>query len=161
MSWNNDDGLVVLFGDEQGAVTPAGSPAQAGEYKTIVYDVASADLPAHTVTADTILGGYANVAIPAGAFLASATLEVTTAFAGATGTLTIGTVTQAAVTIDSDGIDAAIAVTAIDAVGDTIACDGALIGTVLAADSFVSVNVGTATFTAGKARLTVKYRVPA
>ena len=66
--------------------------------------------------------------IPANSFIVSATLRVLTAIDGTTPTLTIGLVEKDGTTIDADGIDAAIAESAIDAVGETVLCDGALVG---------------------------------
>lgn len=106
-----------------------------------------------------------NAAIPSGAWIKSATLFVKTAFVGATGTLTIGLYDKAGTAIDADGIDAAIAVTAIDAVGDVVLCNGALVGGLVTGVSSLTTDSGmyigalsaTANFTAGAARLVVEY----
>jgi len=60
---------------------------------------------------------------------------------------------------DMNGIDAAIAVTAIDAIGDKVACDGVLIDTVIAENQYVSAKGHASNaFTAGAADLVIKYR---
>ena len=66
---------------------------------------------------------------------------------------------------DADGIDATIALTAIDAIGDHVLCDGAKVGSgsgVLAGtgsrDLYVSALYATAAFTAGEAELAIVYR---
>lgn len=166
--WVNNDGLRIRFGTGEAQVGRAGSLASLGAFREVVVDVVAADLKAHDDSTDpTTILDY-QTRIPAGAWLESATLVVETAFAGATATLDIGLVQasdqEAAFTDeDDDGIDSAIAVTAIDAVGDTITCDGALIGTTLGTDSggyLVTAEAGTATFTAGTAKLVIKYREP-
>jgi hypothetical protein len=81
-------------------------------------------------------------------------------FAGATAALNIGLQTAAGVAIDADGIDVAIAVTAIDAIGDVVACNGAAVGgivTVGTAPAYVSLDYDTAAFTAGTAKLVIEY----
>jgi len=66
---------------------------------------------------------------------------------------------------DADGIDATIALSAINAIGEHVACDGALVGSNAAFTAgtgdrplFVSCSYGTAAFTAGNADLVIKYR---
>ncbi len=87
-----------------------------------------------------------------------ATLRILEAFVGGT-TVTIGLETTAGGTIDADGIDATIATAVIDAVGDTVNCDGALVGLLVgigAADANVVVTTA-GTYTAGKAVLEIVY----
>lgn len=134
-----------------------------GAVREVRMKITGADLADAPVFAD--LAGAAT--IPAGAYVKSATFIVTTAFAGATATLDIGfsyNNSGAIANLDDDGIDAAIAVTAIDAAGDVITCDGALVGTVLAAtaDEYAIVpSYDTAAFTAGEGELVVEYILPA
>ncbi len=98
--------------------------------------------------------------IPANSFIESATLRVLTAIDGTTPTLTIGLVEKDGTTIDADGIDAAIAESAIDAIGETVLCDGALVaklvGTGAEAGQLVVTTGGTVT--AGKFSLEIVYR---
>lgn len=100
--------------------------------------------------------------IPANAFITKATLEVTTAFtSGGAATLTIGLVEPDGTPIDPDGIDAAIALTAIDAVGERVLCDGDLVtglAGIGAAAGQIIATFGTAAFTAGAATLTIEYQ---
>ena len=61
--------------------------------------------------------------------------------------------------IDADGIDAAIAKTAL-AANTAVACNGALVGvkaTVGAADAYISFRLRTAVFTAGAGKLVIEY----
>ncbi len=156
----NSDGLSVNYGIKPKAY--GGHVGNDGALHQLELEIEFGEGLPTIADGNTMIGGHVGGAamIPSGALLRSATLIVTTAFAGATATLDIGTMTQAGVAIDEDGIDAAIAVTAIDAVGDEIACDGALIGTIIAQDSFISLDVDTADFTAGKGTLVVEYLLP-
>lgn len=150
--WTNSDGLEVRFGLDRTTEQPSGRTA--GEEKTLVWTVADATTIADTDTA-AVAGDEAF--IPAGAIIKDAYFVVDTAFAGATAVLDIGLKQAAGTNIDDDGIDAAIAVTDIDAADDVIVCDGALIGTRMANDSYIMMTYDTAAFTAGAGKLVVKY----
>lgn len=96
--------------------------------------------------------------IPANARIKEATLRVITAFAGGT-SYNIGLSESDGTVIDADGIDAAVATAALDAVGETVACDGALVANTAGigtAAGQVTV-AATGTYTAGKAVLKVVY----
>ena len=96
--------------------------------------------------------------IPANSRIIAATLRVHTAFAGGT-SYDIGLYQPDGTVIDADGIDAAVALAAIDAVGESVVCDGALVDNTAGigtADGQVVV-AATGTFTAGKATLEVEY----
>lgn len=105
-----------------------------------------------------------NASIPSGSYIDSAILLVGTPFVGATGTLTIGLYEADGTAIDADGIDATIAVTAIDAANDVVVCDGVDINTCPVSSAstgdtgmYVGALSATADFTAGSARLIIKY----
>lgn len=100
----------------------------------------------------------ANLSIPANAWIKDATLRVVTAFAGGT-SYNIGLSQPDGTVIDADGIDAAVATAAIDAVGETVVCDGALVGNTAGIGTAAGVvtAAATGTFTAGKAILRVTY----
>lgn len=155
--WTNADGLVVGFGARDVESTGSSKVSTAGVEQEIVMkivgtDVADTDVAAQLVNAPTI---------PAGSHIISATLYVLTAFAGATATVDIGLYKQSDGTaINAAGIDSAIAITAIDADDDEIACDGALIGTVIDLAAKVGVTYNTAALTAGVGTLVVKYQTP-
>ena len=98
--------------------------------------------------------------LPAHSRITSAVLKVKEAFtSGGAATLTIGTCDMAGVVSDADGIDAAIALTSIDAEGDVIVCDGALIGAGVGDvdENAITVAAGTAVYTAGEAELVIEY----
>lgn len=96
--------------------------------------------------------------LPANCRISRATLRVITAFAGGT-SYNLGLQEEDGSVIDADGIDAAVALTAIDAIGDVVLCDGALVGTLvgIGAARGQLVVAATGTFTAGKAQLEIEY----
>ena len=93
----------------------------------------------------------------------SATLTVSETFTGSSSTLDIGLTSLAGVVSDMNGIDAAIALSALDA-NDLVKCDGALVfptaAAALTAPQRVVFGYGTAVFTAGAAKLTIEYFEP-
>ena len=161
-TWTNSDGLKIAFGTEQALINPGGSPSPSGPYKQVVIDFDYTMLAAVGTTDQFLTQGIPNVYIPAGALLRTATLIPIVGFdsSGSDMTLTLGMSKEDGTVIDNDGIDVAIAKTAIDGVGETVACDGALINTVLAFDSFPTATVLVHSATAGKAKLIFEYFVP-
>jgi hypothetical protein len=121
--------------------------------KTVSIQWAYDDLPVQSATDQSVLS------IPAASFIVSATLRVHTAFAGGT-SYNIGLYESDGTVIDADGIDAAVATAAINAAGETVLCDGALVqglaGIGTAAGQVVIAATGT--FTAGEATLDIVYR---
>lgn len=160
MAWTNNDGLYIKYGQEEA------KQARAGEFRW--------HGPTTKVEADIIwnrLNAFGNVTIlsdtfriPNGVLLVSARLITIVPFtSGGSATLTLGLYDLDRTTAyDADGIDATIALTAIDTVGETVVCDGALIGTILANDqpSLLTATVGTANYTAGQAKLEIEYLTP-
>lgn len=157
MSYTNADGLYVLTNGDQGAVLTQGvtaeSPRQALKvdltFTSIGSSFGASDInPNHPF-------------IPAGSVIVGATLVMTTAATSAgSATLTLGTYNSAGTAIDADGIDAAIALTAIDADGDVVRNDGAQasgVGGYVSADAYIGAIYGTAAFTAGAGTLIVEY----
>lgn len=160
MVYVNDDGLHIRFGNEQGAKALAGAPNTAGTEKELVVDLDFSRMPAFG-DASTFINGTPAAPIPAGALLRSATIILTTIFtSGGAPTLTLGMSQNDATVIDADGIDATIALADLDAIGTEVACDGALVGTILAENSYVTIDVATADYTAGRGKLVIKYIIP-
>ena len=151
--WTNSDGLPVGFGSRTTETTVGAQPRTGGMRQEVILEINGTDLADTDVARQLAYG----VTIPADALLESAKLFVTTAFAGVNPVMDIGTYAAATGSaVDDDGIDAAIATaTLVDNV--VIACDGALIGTVLASDQKIGVTYDTAAFTAGVATLVVEY----
>lgn len=96
--------------------------------------------------------------IPANARIKEATFTVITAFAGGT-SYNFGLNQPDGTVIDADGIDAAVLLAAIDAVGETVACDGALVANTAGIGTAEGqlVVAATGSFTAGKGRLRVVF----
>jgi len=158
MAWTNEDGLDLYFGTDRAAVNKTGTTA-ANVVQTMIVDVDWTDITA--VGSFITRQSKRDAFIPAGAFIKSATLSVSEGFTSAgAGTLGIGLCGSAQAVIDADGIDAVVAVTALDAVGDQVLCDGALVGGLVSigtADGYVYFTTGTAAWTAGTARIVIEY----
>lgn len=167
-TWANPDGLKVGFGTRSvqtnTLVVSGASGAKKSGYMVIDY---SGLEDTDSVTAAGI--SEQSYVIPRGSLITDANFVVHTAFAGATATLDIGTYDSDLSSIaadDADGIDVDIAVTAIDAVGDTIQCDGALVnaavlcGATSNSDVVVVAAYQTAAFTAGRGVLYLEWQEP-
>lgn len=154
----NADGLRQNYGLDEAKKARAGAGRQSGAFKTIEADIVGTELG----SASAFLVGSHTVIIPAGAILTAASLITEVAFdsAGDAGTLNIGLAKIDGTTVDADGIDATVAQTAIDAVGETVTCDGALVGTALTYDSCLVADYDTAAFTAGRGKLVVTFLIP-
>ena len=157
MSYVNADGLEILTAGEQGTAAKRGT-SLSSQKKALVMTITGTDLGTSAATPQDH-----DAFIPAGSYITSASLIVTTAFASAgSATLTIGAYQQDGTTVDADGVDAAVALAAI-AANKAVACDGALVGgtaTVGANDVYIEANYGTAAFTAGEAKLVIEYIEP-
>lgn len=96
--------------------------------------------------------------IPGNARIIKATLRVLTAFAGGT-SYDIGLTEPDGTAIDADGIDDDILTAAINVVGETVLCNGALVNNLdgIGTEDGQVVVVATGTFTAGKAVLEIQY----
>lgn len=157
MSYTNADGLRILTDADQGRVGGEGVTARSNR-QSIIVDITAAN------TGSSF--GASNIdllapTLPANCIIVNADLVVTTPFASSGGgTLTIGTYNAAGTAIDADGIDATIAVTAIDGDGDVVQCDGAQVSgivTIGGAAAYIGWNYGTAVFQSGAAKLIVEY----
>lgn len=160
--WTNNDGLNVRFGLEKGTAAKMGRLSTMGNSQELVVNIVYTDV----TSTDAIVGTHPLAGLPSDVFLESATFYVTTAFVGSSGTLDLGLWNDDGdgtfSVNDLDGIDAAIAVTAIDAIDDKIACDGALIGKTTAGTGsrplYVSAKGHASNaFTAGAGRLVIVY----
>ncbi len=157
-TWNNSDGLNVRFGLTTQKGAKVGSPRTAGNTKELVIKIVATELG----TANTVLGGVPNHALPDNCFIESALLIVTTLFTGASAKLDLGLVkaSDGTTEIDFDGIDVAIAVTDLDSVDKDVTCDGALIGTTITDPAvFIATESDSNEFTAGEAQLIIKYHL--
>jgi len=156
MSYTNNDGLRVLTNADQGAVKTQGTTGQDLK-QVLVVDITFTSIGA-TFGAPNI--DLNNPYIPAGSIITRAGLVMTTAAtSGGAPTLDIGTYNSAGTAIVATGIDAAIALTAIDAVGETVRCDGSHTTTAgyVASDAYIGLKYNTAAYTAGVGKLYVEY----
>jgi hypothetical protein len=172
--WVNQDGLVVRFGPKFPAEENA-VPAQAvtaGTLQEVVFNIPDATRLATTATFAN--GGLdeRGVKLPNGAVIESAIFYGEVSFTtGSSATLNVGTyrvdgtVTNGG---DADGLFAAAALNTLEA-GDRTVGAGAQIGATLAITAptgrdddgvFVAATTSTGTFTAGKGRIVITYRVP-
>jgi hypothetical protein len=154
--WKNNDGLRVRFGTDQADAAREGSPCQSGSTKKMEIDIVYSDMAAFGL--NQFVNKVPTAVMPAGMLLKSAVLTVVEPFdsAGDALTLDIGTANQDGTVVDADGIDVAVAQASIDAIGETVTCDGALIGTILASDQYLTLRANVATATAGKAKLLIE-----
>ena len=157
MSYTNSDGLRVLTGSDQGAELKQGVSAGA-MVQTLVLDF---DLTAVGTSFGASDINLNNPYIPANSLILRADLVMTTpATSGGSPTLDIGTYNSAGTAIDADGIDAAIALTALDlAGGETVRCDGAHLTTVgrVSVDAYIGLIRAVTTYTAGAGKLYIQY----
>ena len=155
MSYTNADGLRVLTNADQGAVKTQGT-AVTGMTQVLVVDLTLTSLGTTFTSTNIDLN---NPYIPAGSLILRANLVMTSAATGASSTLTIGTYNAAGTAIVAAGIDSAIALTAIDAIGETVRCDGTHLTTAgyIAENAYIGAIYGTAVFTAGVGKLYIEY----
>lgn len=161
MVWNNPDGLEVKFGTELAITAKSGTPSDnQGGTKKMVVDINTADGDFPVFGDSDKLLHSPTAAIPANAIIKSAVLTVIDAFtSGGAPTLDIGLKEQDGTEIDHNGLFAAVALSAINADGEEAVGAGSLIATKLSAAGYISINVNTANYTAGRARVIVEYMI--
>jgi hypothetical protein len=158
MSYVNADGLEILTSGEAGTAAKKGT-VLSGHKKALVLNLTGTELPSAAATPQDH-----DAFIPANSYITSATVIISTAFtSGGSATLTVGAYQQDGTTIDADGVDATIALSALNASTKAVACDGALVGAALSVgdnDCYIEAYYGTAAFTAGEAKLVIEYIEP-
>lgn len=155
MSYKNKDGLWVKTNGDEGKLTPGGATAVS---KKQFLDL---EIDATTIGTTAVINAD-DAYLPVGAYITGAWILVDTALtSGGSATLTVGLFKDDGSAVDADGIDAAIALTALDAAGDVVKCDGAAVGGVVQTSAtdrtYVGLTYGTAAFTGGKFRLVVEW----
>ena len=160
MSYTNADGLYVLTHADQGLEQDKGTailPVQ----RELVIDIPDFRTIKTTFAAVDI--DPLDPVIPANAVILRAHLVMrTAATSGGSATLDVGTYLANGTAVSATGIDAAVALTAIDAIGEVVRCDGALItGTVTTgtAPTYIGLKWNTAAYTAGAGKLVIDYVV--
>lgn len=161
-TWDNSDGLRVSYGLDEGAKGLVGKASTAGNKQEMIVVLEASRMD----TSGGLIDARSRAALPAGSRITAATLVVTEAFdSGASATLDLGLANADGTytNLDEDGIDAAIAESAIDTAGKVVSCDGALVGASSSARTSVigypSYDLDTAAFTTGKGYLIIEYDV--
>lgn len=160
--YTNQDGLTRHYGPQDKRDKAYQIVDVGGGIKQLVIDFSFDDLPGFDADASggTTPDSFSDAipAIPALAAIVSARFLVTTAFADGT-SYTVGLHEQDGTAIDADGLFTAsnLPVADIDAVGDFVVGDGALVGASIGADKGYVRVAASGTFTAGKARMVIEY----
>lgn len=167
-TWTNNDGLFIKLGADEARVgTTVG---WAGEYMDatdgshvveVILTPMTALATGSTIVSDT-------VTIPSGAKIESVWLFTdVAATSGGAAALNVGLIDQDRTTaFDSNGFLEAIALTSIDAVGETTVYTlgttgaGTLVGATLSNTGLIVADYDTAAYTAGRVRIRIKYHVP-
>ncbi len=159
--WSNQDGLVVGFGQRDVSCNSAKKIAVEGAVEELVLDLTDATVleDVQAVDGNAVVNGSE---IPAGSLIVSATLVVTEAFtSGGAAVLDIGTYdADSAAAVDDDSIFAAVALGALSLNAVIVASAGADIGAVVTQRVKIAATFDTAAYTAGKARVVIKYQPP-
>lgn len=166
-TWLNADGLPVRFARGAQVDAVVGAPWTQGETLSVVADIDFKRLPAFQSanTTGVIYGDYPNAPIPAGAYIKSVTIYVTTAFTGSGAVLQIGLVDKTGInTLSNTGLISATdgAVANLGA-GAVLVGSGSLVKTVLANTYpayYLWAAVTGASFTAGEGKMIVEYYMP-
>ena len=166
MSWLNNDGLYIKLAAEEGQ--------KGGTYRSVgplqITEV-KLDLTVDATSTSAIIGsalGQAGVYIPDGSYVEKVEVVAeVAATSGGSATLDVGIIRRDRSTpVDIDGLVAALALTAIDAAGETSVLTkgatgaGALIGTTVTNGGYLVANRNTANFTAGKVTVRVYWYKP-
>lgn len=166
-TYTNADGLILGYGTHTPDNAVPAVAAERGVRKTMEMLITGTELELTTATAASLHPQGA--IIKRGSLIKNATFTPTVAFtSGGAATLTIGTYKVGTIgTVDvAAGITSATAITAIDAIGETVVCAGTLVNGTIAvgatSDSDVEIVAiaGTAAFTAGKGILVIEYIEP-
>lgn len=159
-TWTNADGLGIKFGTDEAISRTGGSPSVMGAPQFVEVDI---DLTKLSTSTQLVLVDTAFV--PKNSRIEKVQVSaIVGAVSGGASTLDIGLIREDRTTeLDYDGLVAALAKTAYDAVGETseIAVGstgaGALLGTTLANHGLLVAKAGTAVFTTGSVKVRVYF----
>lgn len=160
-SYLNPDGLYLEYGPDKATPTTAGEYVTVGQLREVEVTITLTGLgTASAILADTTI-------IPAGARLQEIELITKTAATGTGAVLNLGLIrTDRTTAYDADGLVAALALTAFDAVGETTVIRvgstgaGALLGTTLANNGLLVADYDTAAYTAGVIVAKIRWYTP-
>jgi|JI91814BRNA_FD_contig_31_5853560_length_1168_multi_4_in_0_out_0_2 hypothetical protein len=160
-SWTNSDGLYIKYGPDKATAKKAGEFVKTGDVREVFLTLTLSELTeTETILDDTCF-------LPAGARIQE--IETVTHTAAATGVaVDLGLIRMDRSTeLDYDGLLAAIPTASMNAAGeknifsDNTTYDGALVGTTLAYNGYISASRTTSTaFTAGVIRVKIRYYMP-
>lgn len=160
MGWYNNDGLYVKFGTEEATVANVGNYNVSGPENMIELKIT--DMTALGTSAAIQDAG---LVVPKNAFIQKVEVIVDTACTGTNAALNVGLIrTDRSTELDYDGLIAAGAVATLAAAGNIVEYTqgstghGALIGTTLANNGYLTADYDTAAFTAGAITIRVWYR---
>lgn len=166
-SWNNPDGLYVLFGPDKARAS------RGGEFSTLIEGKHCVEVTIDLTALPTVASGNVqivadNVTIPNGAFVEQVDVIATkAATSSGSATLTVGLVRQNRTTVtDATGLVNAIAKTTIDTLGEYNKLIngstgvGTSMNTKMTTTNLITAAAGTADFTAGKVRVRVWFTMP-
>ncbi len=161
-TWTNNDGLRVKFDITEGETGAGGQVMSYGNVSVVELEILGTEIGSSAAVIDD------HTVIPSGAIIKEVEVVAEDAFtSGGSATLDVGLIRlDRSTELDYNGLVAALALTAIDAEGDVVSLvqgstgHGALVGTTLANAGLVTVNYGTAAYTAGKAVIRVHYYMP-
>lgn len=161
MGWYNSDGLYVKFGTEEATAGKAGGYNTLGPQQMVELFISDMT----SVTATAAIQDY-NIVIPKNARIEKVELITQTAVtdAGGTSVLNVGLKkTDNATELDYNGLLAALPLASFNAAGETYSAivgatyAGALVGTTLSENGYLTVDYDTEAFTAGAVRIRIFY----
>lgn len=150
VDWTNSDGLEIRFTGPEANQSSAGVSTM-GAVKNLIVDFNFAE-------AITAAAWSHEAFIPAGSYIKAATLIVTSAMTGTSGTLSIGLAQKDGTAILATAIDDAIAQGALEA-NEVVKCDGTYAGGTIsigANNGYIYTTLG-GTVTGGRGRLVIEY----
>lgn len=162
MAWHNNDGLYIKFGTEQGVAARGGESTTDGNSRVVTFEVNMEDVTAVSAPlylSDTLL-------IPSGAIVTEVKITVLEATVGTNSNLDLGFAKQDRTEYDYNGLLTAAdgwhtaAQGTVEVTNQGGTDEGALLGIVLANDSYVTANYDTAAFTDGVLQIQLTYVVP-
>jgi hypothetical protein len=163
MSWTNDDGLVIRFGEELAQHRNLGAYAGDGpvQWLEMLFKFGDDGFPLDADAASNVVNEY--IAIPTGALIEEVEIvKPTTAFTGVNALLDVGVVDQLGVgTADPDGLIVAATLTELNAGGKNVAgWVGAYVGAVTTFPCLITVRVDADDYDAGECTIRIKYSIP-
>lgn len=162
-TWMNSDGLYLKTGTQEAVLSAGGAYRNDGNYHVVevtIHDMT--DLGTSAAILDDV------TFVPKGARIEKVQLVTETACtSGGSAVLNVGLQRRDRSTeLDYDGLIAAAALSTFNAAGETLDLIlgatgvGALVGTTLAYNGYLTADYDTAAFTAGKVVIRVYYRFP-